>query len=95
MTLAFRNPKATFLLQCMQIKWLWDLVHSPLRGSLTDPMEGILASFRVQVSQEQVKEEGRGSLRNLNRRTAPLERSHCSFRLTRSPHFGFADSPLG
>ena len=33
--------------------------------------------------------------RNLNLRIAPLERSHCSFRLTRSPHFGFADSPLG
>ena len=28
-----------------------------------------------------------GLFRNLNRRTTPLERSHCSFRLTHSPRF--------
>ena len=37
----------------------------------------------------------RDSKRNLNLRTAPLERSHCSFRLIRSPLFAFSDAPPG
>ena len=35
----------------------------------------------------------RFAFRNLNLRTAPLERSHCSFRLTRSYRSAFGSSP--
>ena len=35
------------------------------------------------------------SRRNLNPRTVPLERSHCLFRLIRSPLFAFSDAPPG
>ena len=72
-------------------------LSSTLRVSLTDPLAGIQASYvLLDGSGEQVKGgETKRFLRNLNRRTAPFERSHCSFRLTRSPHFGCADSPLG
>ena len=62
------------ILHYMQFKWHRNLDRSPLRGS-QGSLEGILASYNVRVCREQVVgEKTKRFLRNLNRRTARLER---------------------
>ena len=78
----------TFIfLHDMQNKWHWNLVRSPLRGSLTDPLAGIQASYILSFVYRWEGERRRGSSATSIVALLAWSASHCSFRLTHSGRF--------